>query len=156
MNILIANDGSDFGDAAVDYAPQIAGSIEGLRIKIVTVLEPAATLDIDLAIEDLDQLKNLHNPEFRVAGSIASRSAEALRQKLTGRDAVVTHEVLVGAPAQAIVEAAEEWPADLIIMGSHGRGFWKRALLGSVSDRVVHHAPCPVLIVRPAHNGPAQ
>jgi nucleotide-binding universal stress UspA family protein len=60
----------------------------------------------------------------------------------------VSTDVKIGAPAQIIVETAEEWKADVIVVGSHGRGYWKRALLGSVSDAVIHHAPCSVLIVR--------
>jgi nucleotide-binding universal stress UspA family protein len=60
----------------------------------------------------------------------------------------VANEVLRGGAAPAIVEAACEWDADLIVVGSHGYGFWSRALLGSVSNSVVHHAPCSVLIVR--------
>lgn len=46
------------------------------------------------------------------------------------------------------VNAAKEWPADLIVIGSHGRGGVKRALLGSVAEGVMRHAPCPVLVVR--------
>ncbi len=51
-------------------------------------------------------------------------------------------------PKESIVEEAQKWSADLIVLGSHGYGFWERMLLGSVSNAVVHHAPCSVLIVR--------
>ncbi len=54
-----------------------------------------------------------------------------------------------GEPASAILEAAAKWGADLIVVGSHGRSGVDRLLLGSVSDRVVRHAPCSVQIVRP-------
>ena len=47
-----------------------------------------------------------------------------------------------------IVEEAQNWEADLIIVGSHGHGFWKRSFLGSTSDKVIHNAPCSVLVVR--------
>lgn len=53
-------------------------------------------------------------------------------------------------PRHAIVEAAREWPADLIVMGSHGRRGLDRLLLGSVAESVARHAPCSVEIVRPA------
>lgn len=53
-----------------------------------------------------------------------------------------------GKPAEEIVEAAREWPADLIVVGSHGRGGIGRILLGSVAESVARHAPCPVLVVR--------
>jgi nucleotide-binding universal stress UspA family protein len=52
-----------------------------------------------------------------------------------------------------ILEAADQFGADLLIVGSHGRGFWGRLTLGSVSDAVVHHAKYPVLVVR---TGPAK
>jgi nucleotide-binding universal stress UspA family protein len=47
-----------------------------------------------------------------------------------------------------ILEEAAEWQPNMIVVGSHGRGFWGRMTLGSVSDSVMHHAPCPVLIAR--------
>jgi nucleotide-binding universal stress UspA family protein len=50
------------------------------------------------------------------------------------------------APATRIVELAKQWPADLIVMGSHGRGGVQRMLRGSVAEQVMRHAPCPILI----------
>ena len=60
----------------------------------------------------------------------------------------ITAEVVTGSPQRVLVEKAQEWGADLMVVGSHGYGFWERALLGSVSNSVVHHAPCSVLVVR--------
>lgn len=60
----------------------------------------------------------------------------------------ITGEVIQGSPKQVIVEEAESWGADLIVMGSRGLGAWNRLLLGSVSNAVVHHAKCSVEIVR--------
>lgn len=57
--------------------------------------------------------------------------------------------VLVGDAAHAICEYASERDAAAIVIGSHGRGGFKRAVLGSVSDHVVRHAPCPVIVVGP-------
>lgn len=59
------------------------------------------------------------------------------------------HQVLVGDAATAICDYASERSAAAIIVGSHGRGGFKRAVLGSVSDHVVRHAPCPVIVVGP-------
>jgi nucleotide-binding universal stress UspA family protein len=56
--------------------------------------------------------------------------------------------VQIGSPLTEIVNAATEWPADLIVIGSHGRAGIRRALLGSVAEGVMRHAPCPVLVVR--------
>ena len=60
----------------------------------------------------------------------------------------ISTEVLFGSPDSRIVETAEQWHADLIVIGSHGYSRWERLLLGSVSDSVLHHAPCSVLVVR--------
>ena len=59
------------------------------------------------------------------------------------------HQVLVGDAATAICDYAAERSAAAIVLGSHGRGGFKRAVLGSVSDHVVRHAPCPVIVVGP-------
>ena len=57
--------------------------------------------------------------------------------------------VWTGDPGDMIVEAAEAEHADMIVVGSHGRGAVGRLFLGSVSEHVVRNAPCPVLVVRP-------
>ena len=63
-------------------------------------------------------------------------------------DLGITTEVLFGSPESRIVEAAEELKPDLIVLGSHGYKAWERLLLGSVSDSVLHHVHCSVLVVR--------
>ncbi len=60
----------------------------------------------------------------------------------------ISSKIVPGPPSQAIVDEAESWGADLIVMGSRGRGTFGRLLLGSVSSAVVHHAMCSVEIVR--------
>jgi nucleotide-binding universal stress UspA family protein len=60
----------------------------------------------------------------------------------------ISSEIIQGSPRQVIVEEAERWGADLIVMGSRGMGAWNRLVLGSVSSAVVHHAKCSVEIVR--------
>lgn len=65
------------------------------------------------------------------------------------KDSVVcSTELLAGPATRTICEKADEWNAELIVMGSHGRGFLGGAWFGSVSDKVIHHAPCSVMIVR--------
>lgn len=69
------------------------------------------------------------------------------RQKLALPEQAVAF-VVAGSPPDEIVKAAKDWPADLIVIGSHGRTGVQRALLGSVAEAVTRHAPCPVLVVR--------
>ena len=59
-----------------------------------------------------------------------------------------TVEVVVGDPGPELCRLAADGNYDLIVVGSHGSGFLCRVLLGSVSHHVLHHAPCPVLVVR--------
>jgi nucleotide-binding universal stress UspA family protein len=87
------------------------------------------------------------------AGLIASAQQDAtrllaeLRQRTSSRQRPLGF-VQVGEPAAEIVKAAKDWPADLIVIGSHGCRGVARAVLGSVAEAVVRHAPCPVLVVR--------
>lgn len=76
-------------------------------------------------------------------------------QVAAGRDhgVAVRGRISVGSPHAEIVKAAQEEGADLIVMGTHGRSGLDRLLLGSVADRVIRAAPCPVLTVREAKRG---
>jgi nucleotide-binding universal stress UspA family protein len=66
---------------------------------------------------------------------------------------LITSKVLPGSPRSAILEEAERWKADLIVVGSHGYGAWQRLVLGSVSQAVVLHAKCSVEVVRRCDEG---
>src|SRR5688572_9180905 len=148
MRILIATDGSKYGQAAVDFATDIIREPDMTEVKIVSVIEPFALNEVETLIESTEELAGLSNAPARQADTVGKRLAGDFREKFSGTKIEVSNEVLGGLAARVIVEKAEEWNADLIIVGSHGYGFWKRAWLGSVSDRVAHHAPCSVLIVR--------
>ena len=78
----------------------------------------------------------------------ASRALDAVVAEAKTTVANVRGEVLVGSPAAEIVRYATAESMDLIIVGTHGRGVVPRAFLGSVADRVIREAPCPVLTVR--------
>lgn len=82
------------------------------------------------------------------AAKILAETADKLKEFVSVRGLSPSSDVLFGSPDSRIVETAEEWHADLIIVGSHGYSRWERLLLGSVSDSVVHHAPCSVFVVR--------
>lgn len=80
--------------------------------------------------------------------TFASDSAEQIKKSLSDSNLSIETEVKLGAPARVVIDEAKDWNADLIVVGSHGRGFWGRLTIGSVSDAIVHHAPCSVLIAR--------
>ena len=147
MKIIIAIDGSEFGTAALKFATRVICE-PGTKIEIVTVVEPAAGTEFETIIESVDELTTRDNPETNAAHEILKAARDWLVENCSHEYLSVETKVLAGPPARAIVEEAESWEAELIIVGSHGRGFWKRAWLGSVSDRIVDHAPCSVLTVR--------
>ena len=98
-------------------------------------------------------------PDYFEKLDIAARESaagieQAIVVKLTeslGPAVKVTGNVLPGSPRSIILEEAERWSADLIVVGSHGYGTWHRFLLGSVSQAVVSHAKCSVEVVRIRH-----
>ena len=148
MKILIATDGSDCSKAAVWEACSMIARPEGTEIKIVSCYEDVyvvagapygLTADYYQELADAAKTQAVHN---------ADGAATFIKEKLEAAAADVSVDVLNGRPEQQIIDAAEKWSADLIVVGSHGRNFIGR-LLGSVSDAVVHHAPCSVLVVRP-------
>lgn len=148
MKILIATDGSGYGEAAVDFAANIISQPDTTEVKIVIVVEPFALIEAETLIESTGELADMTKSAAREADAVGKRLAENLRGKLSAATIDVSNEVLGGPAARMIVEKAEKWNADLIVVGSHGYGFWERIWLGSVSDRIAHHASCSVLIVR--------
>ena len=148
MKILVATDGSEFSDAAVERVCRLITDAENTEVRIVSayeqpVMAAAAPYAIPAGYNPVLE-KELHEN-----ASDAARSAEQqIGERLPAVQSHLSTAVLCGAPAQAIIHEAEDWGADLIVVGSHGYGFWERMFLGSVSNAVVHHAPCSVLVVR--------
>lgn len=134
--ILLATDLSEASEAATRQAIDMARDL-GANLLIVSVIDPAMRGAPGGRVERMDQRR-------------AARESAAQQLVLRGRKAGVPVNFLVweGEPGPAIVDAAESEGADLIVVGSHGRGRVGRFLIGSVSDHVIRHATAPVLIVR--------
>jgi nucleotide-binding universal stress UspA family protein len=137
--VMLATDMGPASAAATDEAFRLAGAL-GARLLAVSVIDPR-TLQLPGGRfrSRIDQER----------GRLEEAAAELV---LRGRrDQVVTSFLIwEGDPAESIVEAAKSEGADIIVVGSHGRAALGRALIGSVSDQVVRHAPCPVMVVRSA------
>jgi nucleotide-binding universal stress UspA family protein len=84
--------------------------------------------------------------DLELERAAAGQLLDAALAETLGADAAVDRVVTEGSPGDVLVEAAQG--ADLVVVGSRGRGGIKSALLGSISTHVAHHAPCPVVIVR--------
>lgn len=154
MKILLATDGSDFSRAATEKAAEFLakGNEDGreIEIEIVSVYEEigyTATEPFAVSAEYVHEMEKLGREQ---ASKFAGEAEEILRRRLNNNQARITTKTIKGSPGKMIVEEAGGWDADLIVVGSHGRGFWGRAFLGSTSDKIIHHAACSVLVVRTA------
>lgn len=145
MKVLIATDGSPSAQAAVE-AVATRPWPDATEIKVLTVIHTAVPFILDptytVAFIHIDQLEKAREHAPVLAAAAAARVA---RSGMT-----VTSEVREGSPKDVIVEEAERWGADLIVLGTHGHGAVGRFLLGSVAHSVVLHAPCSVEVVRAA------
>jgi nucleotide-binding universal stress UspA family protein len=142
-SIVVGTDGSDTATQAVRQAVDLANAV-GAKLELVSAYEPVPQQR--LAEERRDAPEDLQwaiNPREDVDTTLESAAAIA-------RDVGVTVEVFPrqGDPADAILDVAEERDADLIVVGNKGMTGAKRFLLGSVPNKVSHHAPCSVLIIR--------
>ena len=141
--ILLCSDGSESSLKAARAAAEIAGRGESELIALHVTQVSVAPVGVVGGIGMEAGLFNEPRPE--VGEAIARRTAAAL--EATGAPFRTRREIGLS-PADVIVRIAEEESADLIVLGSHGAGAVERFLLGSVSDRVAHHAHCAVLIVK--------
>jgi nucleotide-binding universal stress UspA family protein len=115
-------------------------------IKVVSVYE--MTFPLDIFPTPTDFTERLESSAREQAEEFARRAETMIREYFPDSDIDLTTQIAVGSPEQILIEEAKEWNADLVVVGSHGRGFWGRMLLGSTTDALVHHAPCSVLVVR--------
>lgn len=139
--ILVPTDLSEFGALALRYAEELS-AVFGAHVTVMHAMEPPfAAIAAELPLADLrtsEELKKEAEQKLRAFVIAHSREAAAT-------------EVLVaeGYPATAILETAREIEASLIVLGTHGRRGWRRALLGSVAERVLRESTIPVLTVAP-------
>jgi len=135
--ILLATDLSPASEGAALQALDLAHDL-GAELLIVSVIDPGSL--------------RLPGGRFGARVDQVRSNRETAAQELVsrGRAAGVRVNFLIweGEPAEAIVDAARSEQVDLVVVGSHGRGSVGRFFIGSVSDHVVHHAHCPVLVVR--------
>src|SRR5215218_2790 len=145
MKILIATDGSEFSKTAVEECCNLIKIPEATEIKIMSVYEDVYALVGEPAALSAEIYQDLADASSATSSKFAHEAAELIRAKLGDLKIEIDEVVSKGPPEQEIVQMANEWRADLIVVGSHGRGFWGR-FLGSVSDAVVHNAHCTVLV----------
>jgi nucleotide-binding universal stress UspA family protein len=141
QNILVPTDFSEASDSALVYGRTLARTFNA-RLHLLHVVDDASYL----AGVDGYALSGAS-----VLADVTDVARKQLRTCLTeedGRDSKTIPAVWTGSPAHAIADYAREEDIDLIVMGSHGRGFISGLLTGRVAEKVVRIAPCPVLTVR--------
>ena len=147
MKILLATDGSKFAEAAAAKCCELLKFDEGSKIRIVSVADYAQPLRTEHFGVSSDFYLTLNNELTKAAQTYVDEAKKIVGEKLENRPEIET-EVLRGSPKEEIIEEAKRWKADVIVVGSHGYGFFGRMLIGSVSGAILHHAPCSVLVVR--------
>ena len=147
MRIVLAVDGSGCSDAAVDEVARRPWPADS-QVRIISVMELPAPLTSEPWVPSVEYLKEAESAERAQAEKTLSAAAAKLHEGKGSSQLGITTEVLTGSPKRVIVEEAEKWGADLIIVGSHGYRSWERMLLGSISQAVALHAECSVEIVR--------
>jgi nucleotide-binding universal stress UspA family protein len=138
--ILLATDGSPPAMEATTLALELAQPA-GWELRIVTVWSPVVT---SYGFAPMVYVPEMSDAEREQAGWVL---AEAVK-KAQAAGLEPTSELRRGRAVEEICNAAEECHATLVVLGAHGWGAMKRFVFGSVSTGVLHHAPCPVLVVR--------
>jgi nucleotide-binding universal stress UspA family protein len=145
--ILIATDGSDFALRSARRALEIIGRDH--EFTAVTVVHPPLPVgDAAVAIDAVPT--PLPDPETEAALEEEQRAeaAGALDRLVRDLDIDAERRIEYGDAAAVLCRVAGEGGYDVLVIGSHGSGFLKRVLMGSVSHHVLHHAPCAVLVMR--------
>jgi nucleotide-binding universal stress UspA family protein len=143
-SILVGTDGSETAHTALVRAIDLAAGL-GARLQIVSAYEPVSDQRLrDEQVEVPADLQWMINPHNDVLALLEQTEAEARERGVQEVETFARQ----GDAADAIVDVAEEQGSDLIVVGNKGMTGAKRFLLGSVPNKVSHHAPCSVLIVR--------
>ena len=146
MKILLATDGSDCSKAAVNAVANRPWP-DNSEIRIISAVEIPYTPTTETWVIPDSYYKELETAAEEQAKLATKDAVDRIRDgKTSGLE--VSMKIATGSPKNVILNEAENFDADLIVLGSHGYSGWQRFLLGSVSHAVATHAHCSVEIVR--------
>ena len=143
--ILLPLDGSELGEAALPYVEELA-IVTKAEVILLQVVTPH--YDIALAQGYTSHLGQISEEYITHASATANDYLNSIKERLTKMGITARSEVEVGSPAERVIAYAKENNVDLIAMSTHGHSGIGRWLLGSVTDKVLHAADRPVLLVR--------
>jgi nucleotide-binding universal stress UspA family protein len=151
MKILVATDGSDYSLEAVKKCGELLKYDEPSEVRIISIIEPLAPVGVEPFGVSTNYYAEAEKEAEKNAEDVVKNAKEVLEDLVKGSNVSIQTKVFFSRSTKgAIVDDASTWGADLIVVGSHGYGFVKRMLIGSVSDAVVKYAPCSVLVIRKA------
>ncbi|MEW6280411.1 MAG: universal stress protein, partial [Candidatus Eremiobacterota bacterium] len=141
--ILVPLDGSPLAEQALPYAVEMARKFSARLVLLRCMVLPEPVLvGMDMAIPqhytDLQRIEREHVENYLAA----------VRERPELQGLVADARAPFGSPGEAILEFAEAEQCDLIVMSSHGRSGLSRFVYGSVAEKVLHHTPCPLLLVK--------
>jgi len=141
--ILVPVDGSPTSRRGLEEAARLAKTLQSTMRLVHIVDETALTLNPEAATATVPLLE-----QFTESGRQILAEAQAAAQREGVQAETVMHENLAGRVADRILDEAAKWPADLIVMGTHGRRGIRHVVLGSDAEAVVRSSKVPVLLVR--------
>ena len=142
-SIVVGTDGSETAGEAVRQATELAKAV-GAKVHLVSAFEPVGNQRLRQERQEIPEDAAWMVNEREDVDATLREAAEQIEQA----GVEVETNARQGDPADAILDVAEEKKADLIVVGNKGMSGAKRFLLGSVPNKVSHHAPCSVMIIR--------
>ncbi len=144
QHILVATDGSDTSERALREALQLAKNQQA-RLRVVYVVDEASIFS-DTEFVDRTAIERAWIHKGHAILEQAQNAAKA--EGVSIETKMLETESLGEKVAHAIVEEARHWPADLIVVGTHGRKGLRHLLVGSIAEGVIRDSPVPILLVR--------
>ena len=150
--MLVPLDGSDQAAGILPFAVRLAAGLD-IPVVLLTVIDPGASEIPERFRDSSDDNESLQQSRITDAGAAANHLLESVATQLSSHGVTSDYRVVSGVPAVEIVRTAGELGCDLIAMSTHGRNMFSRAVLGSVTDKVIHTSPVPVLTTIMAMKG---
>ncbi len=144
--IVVGTDGSTNAEDAIRQAAALAESTPSSTVHVIAAYKPLSSHELsNLTAQLPDEFRNTLYSHMGADSIVAS--ARSMFNDV-GADVTVQYHEVNDSPTEALLDAVESYGADLLVVGSRGEGRARRALHGSVSTSVFHHAPCSVLVVK--------
>lgn len=146
MHALIATDGSE---VSVDAARKAVALLRPTRVTLLSIADTSIADDSGAGGFEGNLLSPAESQRAREAILAEGDDEVATTLQAIGLDpSIVEHRVVEGSAGPMICQVAEDLSPDVVVVGSHGRGFFKRVVIGSVSEHVARHCSAPVLVIR--------